>query len=51
MLLLPLLARGRDRLETHLKSRPASRYFDPLLARGRDRLETRQRGLGEGEAG
>ncbi len=36
----PLLARGRDRLETiSLSPRPLLMRF-PLLARGRDRLET-----------
>ena len=37
---IPLLARGRDRLET-LQYLQFSFYLsDPLLARGRDRLET-----------
>ena len=37
----PLLARGRDRLETVFIDRDGFAFTDPLLARGRDRLETR----------
>ncbi len=42
-LLFPLLARGRDRLETILVTdeQLVTTAF-PLLARGRDRLETSQ---------
>ncbi|WP_126385720.1 hypothetical protein [Pseudanabaena sp. ABRG5-3] len=37
----PLLARGRDRLETHIQRLVVlQRYGYPLLTRGRDRLET-----------
>ncbi len=40
-MLNPLLARGRDRLETEEQSYDRCRNpQDPLLARGRDRLET-----------
>ena len=38
----PLLARGRDRLETFLVVLFCSRVLHPLLARGRDRLETQK---------
>ena len=38
--MLPLLARGRDRLETVLLGLQFLLLFNPLLARGRDRLET-----------
>ena len=36
----PLLARGRDRLETGWGPSCRIQGMDPLLARGRDRLET-----------
>ena len=36
----PLLARGRDRLETEIKVPQNLLGNYPLLARGRDRLET-----------
>ena len=37
----PLLARGRDRLETKCTTSDITRNLaNPLLARGRDRLET-----------
>ncbi len=40
----PLLARGRDRLETKFVSIfTPMESGDPLLARGRDRLETMRR--------
>ena len=39
--MFPLLARGRDRLETDFtKVRSSPMSVPPLLARGRDRLET-----------
>ena len=38
--MFPLLARGRDRLETVQIRKDGTRGFYPLLARGRDRLET-----------
>ena len=45
-MLLPLLARGRDRLETEfLKAAAAEIDAYPLLARGRDRLETHYQGV------
>ena len=37
----PLLARGRDRLETSVMAIAAYSIRSPLLARGRDRLETK----------
>ena len=38
---VPLLARGRDRLETSHRRSALIRFAHlPLLARGRDRLET-----------
>ncbi len=41
MFYYPLLARGRDRLETRLADAFGyTREVNPLLARGRDRLET-----------
>ena len=40
MALNPLLARGRDRLETSLLTYGVELEGSPLLARGRDRLET-----------
>ncbi len=36
----PLLARGRDRLETVSLNQHEEQVDNPLLARGRDRLET-----------
>ena len=39
-LFVPLLARGRDRLETIPRNTSITSWIDPLLARGRDRLET-----------
>ncbi len=39
-LIYPLLARGRDRLETQTSHQSQQQYVHPLLARGRDRLET-----------
>ena len=36
----PLLARGRDRLETSTFITSFTSFLSPLLARGRDRLET-----------
>ena len=36
----PLLARGRDRLETSFCQPLGMQKLNPLLARGRDRLET-----------
>ena len=41
---LPLLARGRDRLETLELLLIRLVLTDPLLARGRDRLETQELG-------
>ena len=41
MHVIPLLARGRDRLETTRSGCTSSNSVNPLLARGRDRLETR----------
>ena len=40
LLINPLLARGRDRLETGIHIELLPEYGIPLLARGRDRLET-----------
>ena len=39
----PLLARGRDRLETASDESESYLKDFPLLARGRDRLETKAR--------
>ena len=38
--IFPLLARGRDRLETSFEYTQLLEGLCPLLARGRDRLET-----------
>ncbi len=39
--IVPLLARGRDRLETTCNHVLLYTFYDLLLARGRDRLEKR----------